>query len=89
LADHGLATLYREYIWTDDTRENSFPEMRQLEENLGLAAKNGYLTKNLVIRVAKWGRLRNAKRIQCPERFAISLYDGNDIIKDIVNLLSP
>lgn len=79
LADYDLGSLYREYNWAGDTWENGFPEMRQLEEDLVIAAKHGYLTKTLIVRVARWGRLKNIKRVQCPEHIRISLYDGDDL----------
>ncbi|MBF8264972.1 MAG: hypothetical protein HW384_836 [Dehalococcoidia bacterium] len=79
LADHDLGSLYREYNWDQDTWENGFSEMRKLEVDLTMAAKNGCLTRGHIIRVARWGRLRNIKRIQCPENIRIALYAGDNL----------
>ena len=79
LAAHDLGSLYREYRWTSDTWENGFPAMRQLEIDLSMAVKHGYLTRTNIISVARWGRLRNIKRISCPELMTFSLYQGGDI----------
>jgi hypothetical protein len=53
--------------------------MGKLEQDLAMSARHGYLTKTDIIRVAEWGRLRNTKRIQCPECIRITLYDGDDL----------
>lgn len=79
LADHDLDSLYREYNWFQDTWENGFPDMLQLEVDLTTHAKQGYVRKTDIMKVAKWGRLPNRKRIQCPERIRIALYDGDDL----------
>lgn len=79
LAEHDLGTLYRGYNWAGDTWENGFPEMLQLEVDLGMAAKYGYLTKTHIMSIARWGRLPNTKRVQCPNLMRISLYDGDDL----------
>ncbi len=55
--------------------------MRRLEKDSVEVAKHGYLTKDLIVRVAAWGRLRNIKRVQCPERFSILLYDSDYLVK--------
>ena len=78
LAAHDLGSFYKGYEWGKDTWESGFADMRQLEIDLSMAAKHGYLTKTHIIAVAKWGLLRNPKRVQCPGSFRISLYDGND-----------
>jgi len=78
LAEHDLGMLYKEYNWDSDTWDNGFPKMKQLEIDLSVAAKNGYLTKTHIMAVARWGLLRNPKRVQCPELFRISIYDGDD-----------
>ena len=59
LADHDLGSLYKEYNWGDDTWQNSFPDTRQLELALTMAARHGYLTKTHIVSIAEWGRLRN------------------------------
>ncbi len=79
LAVHDLRSLYRRYEWGGDTWENGFPAMRQLEIDLTMAVKHRYLTKTHVISVARWGRLRNIKRISCPELMSFSLYEGDDM----------
>ena len=79
LANHDLVSLYKEYNWGKDTWKNGFPDMRQLEVDLTMAAKHGYLTKTHIVSVARWGRLRNTRGIQCPECMTISLYDGDDL----------
>lgn len=78
LADHDLSSLYREYKWGRDTWENGFPDMRQLEIDLTMAVKHKYLTKTHIMSVARWGRLRNTKKIHCPELMSISLYESDD-----------
>jgi hypothetical protein len=79
LADHGLSSLYKKYKWGRDTWEKGFPDMRQLEIDLSMAAKHEYLTKTHIMSVARWGRLRNIKKIRCPELMRISLYNGDDL----------
>jgi len=79
LSNHDLAFLYEEYHWIHDTWDNGFKDMRKLELDLTTHAKQGYLTESDIKRVAKWGRLPNTKRIQCPERVKISLYDSDDL----------
>lgn len=79
LADDRLSSLYKEYVWGRDTWENGFPDMRQLEIDLLMAVKHGYLTKTHVLSVARWGRLRNIKRISCPELMTFALYQGGDM----------
>lgn len=76
LAKHDLRSFYKEYEWGNDMWEKGFPDMLQLEIDLSMAAKHGYLTKTHVIAVARWGLLRNLKRVQCPELFRISLCDN-------------
>ena len=78
LADHDLGSLYREYRWGRDTWESGFPDMRQLEIDLTRHAKQGYVTKNDIMKVAEWGGLRNKKGVQCPELVEVSLYGGDD-----------
>ena len=63
LAGHDLGSLYREYNWAGDTWEKGFPEMRQLEADMTKVAKQGYLTKTHIMRVADWGGLRNKRRV--------------------------
>ncbi len=79
LSDYDLGFFYREYEWARDTWENGFDEMRQIERDLSTSATRGHLTKTDIIRVAKWGRLRNIRGIHCPERIRLSLYDGDDL----------
>lgn len=79
LADHDLRALYKEYKWGRDTWENGFIDMHQLEVDFTMAVKYGYLTKSHIMAVARWGRLRNPKRIQCPELINITLYTGDDL----------
>jgi len=81
LADpnYTLESLYREYKWGQDTWENGFRDMRQLEVELTTHAKQGYVTETDIIRVAEWGRLRNKKRVQCPELVRLSLYGADDL----------
>jgi len=78
LADGRLSSVYKEYVWGRDTWENGFPDMRQLEIDLSMAVKHNYLTKTHIVSVARWGRLRNIKRIHCPELMSVSLYEGDD-----------
>jgi len=79
LDQHDLRSLYRGYEWRKDTWENGFPAMRQLEVDLRMAVKHRYLTKTHIISVARWGLLRNVKRISCPEVMSFSLYEGDDV----------
>ena len=79
LANHDLSSLYRAYKWGQDTWENGFPDMRQLEVDLTRHAKQGYVTKTDIMKVADWGGLRNKQRVQCPDIVKISLYGGNDV----------
>jgi len=79
VADHDLGSLYREYVWGKDTWENGFSDMRQLEVDLTMAAKHGYLTRTHILSVARWGHFRGIRRIQCPECMRISLHDGHDL----------
>lgn len=79
LADHDLGSLYREYNWDRDTWDNGFPKMMQLEIDLRMAVKCGYLTRTHIMSVAEWGHLRNQERVECREFFWISLYDGDDL----------
>lgn len=73
LDKHPLDMLYKKYFWAGDIWENGFPKMKQLEIDLSVAAKEEYLTKTHIMAVAKWGFLRNPKKVQCPELFRISL----------------
>jgi len=79
LADHRLCSLYEGYRWGGDAWENGFPNMRQLEIDLSMAVKHNYLTKTHIVSVARWGRLRNVKRVQCPELMSVSLYLKDDL----------
>ena len=79
LADHDLPSLFKGYSWGKDTWESGFADMRQLEIDLSMAAKHEYLTKTHIMSVARWGRLRNIKKIRCPELMRISLYDRDDL----------
>lgn len=71
LADHDLDTLYRKYKWARDTWDNGFPEMLQLEKDFGTSLKHGFITRDNVMSVVKWGKLRNSKIVKCPERIVL------------------
>ena len=47
VADHDLGSLYREYTWRKDAWGNGFSDMRQLEVDLTMAVKHGYLTRTV------------------------------------------
>jgi hypothetical protein len=71
LAKRDLALLYKEYTWTGDNWNKGFPEMRQLEIDFRTSLEDGFITQDNVMSVVKWGRLRNSKRVKCPERIVL------------------
>jgi hypothetical protein len=86
LAKRDLALLYKEYTWTGDNWDNGFPEMRQLEIDFGTSLKHGFITRDNVRSVVKWGKLRNSKIVKCPERIVLPELPTNP--KDAVALLT-
>jgi len=76
LSQRDLGSLYKRYTWTTDTWEDGFSDMRELERDLSTSAAAGYLTRADIMRVVAWGRLRNKKRVECPERVAVSDFLG-------------
>lgn len=89
LVQNDLASLYKDYKWTGDSWSNGFPELRQLETDFGESIKQGYITKDNIITVVRWGRLRNSKRVKCPECIVLSELPDNpeDTLQVLLSLL--
>lgn len=61
--------LYQGYDWGRDSWNQGFPDILKLELALTKAATNNLLNKDHLILIAEWGRLRNPRRIKCPQNF--------------------
>jgi hypothetical protein len=71
---HQMADLYKSYRWSLDAWESGFPYLLHLETTLSHAAKDNCLGLAHLRAVAEWGRLRNVKRVTCPEVLELGLY---------------
>ncbi|MEL4304353.1 hypothetical protein [Methanococcoides sp. LMO-2] len=70
---------YKKYDWNNDSWNNGFPDIFELEMIIGEAVKNKSLTVNHIIKVAKWGG--NNRRIECDGTIDVPIYDGHNIAK--------
>jgi hypothetical protein len=55
--------LYRAYAWRKDTYEDDFPDVHRLELHIATMDQTTGITISDVKRVAKWGAMRNQRRI--------------------------
>ena len=77
LREQEMPDLYRSYTWGGDTWERGFPDLFSLERDISRAAREYSLNQAHLLRIARWGRLRNQNRISCPNPIRITLYvDG-------------
>lgn len=81
-----LANWYKQYSWGQDTWDNGFPDIMSLEVQFSNGVKEGHLKREHVFLVANWGRLRNPKRINCPDVISLG-QSSKSPIKDSINLL--
>jgi len=73
-----FVAFYQSYKWEQDTYPSGFPEILSLENSLRTAAMKNRITMQDVISVAKWGKLRNIKRVKGPEgTLNVGLYQHN------------
>ena len=75
LQDLDFPKLYRSYAWKEDTWKRGFPDLFRLEQEISLAARKRSIKREHLIDIAKWGGLRNTKRISCPGSIRINLYN--------------
>jgi hypothetical protein len=74
LQDLDFPKLYRSYTWKEDTWKRGFPDLFRLEQEISQAARKRSIRKEHLLALAKWGGLRNTKRISCPRSIRINLY---------------
>ena len=60
-----LVDLYQQYRWRQDRWSDGFYDIFRLEKSVIKAVKSKQLSRNHIIDVALWGRLRNIPRIKC------------------------
>lgn len=58
-----MQALYKSYSWKNDTYSNGFPDIAKLEHQLRKSEISTGITLNDAVDVAKWGAMRNQKRI--------------------------
>jgi hypothetical protein len=61
---HDFVSLYQHYEWRKDTWESGFPNILQLELEVGGVAKSNILKKENIISIIQWGNPRNASRVK-------------------------
>ena len=74
--NYNFIELYKKYDWKMDTWQNCFPNILELEIKIRKAAKENSLTKEDILCVAKWGNLRNPKRVKCPEIITLPIFEN-------------
>lgn len=63
LKSNDMQALYKSYAWKNDTYARGFPDIAKLELQLRNSEIDTGITLNDAIDVAKWGAMRNQKRI--------------------------
>ena len=76
---HDFARLYKSYEWGIDDWQSGFPSILELEVVFKQSAKNNEIKREHIMKMAKWGRLRNVKRVSCPEVIKLTLYKNGEI----------
>ena len=63
IKSNDMQTLYKSYAWENDTYQKGFPDITRLELQLRKSEISTGITLKDAIDVAKWGAMRNQKRI--------------------------
>ena len=77
LKDLDLRDLYKKYEWKGDSHSNGFPDLFRLETEISDAARKNSIMQHHLVDIAKWGKLRNTKKISCQEPIKLTLYVNN------------
>jgi len=73
-----LVDLYQQYRWRQDRWSDGFYDIFRLVKSVIKAVKSKQLSRNHIIDVALWGRLRNIPRIKClKDPIFLPLYEGD------------
>jgi len=71
--NHDFVEFYRGYHWGNDTWHAGFPDILRIEMEFNESMKHAVLKRESILAVARWGKLRNTRRIRCPEEFGLEL----------------
>jgi hypothetical protein len=76
LHEYEISDLYREYKWKKDVwdKDNGFSDLFHLEQEIVKAAQDGLLCQDHLLKIAKWGGLRNKNKIFWAEPNKIKFY---------------
>lgn len=67
IKQNDLQQLYKSYKWRNDQWSSGFSDIAALEQIFKMERKKHYVSRNAVLRVVDWGKLRNP-RVTCPDR---------------------
>lgn len=76
---------YRDYVWKSDNWDDGFPDIFNLEKEIGKAARAGAITRNHLVAVAKWGGLPNVGRIKIHEPLRFMIFEGDKVASWVKN----
>lgn len=80
LSDNDLVKWYKMYSWENDSWVRGFPDILNLEISIIHAAQENKINKDHLLKIAKWGKLPNIRRISCPEYLELPIYNsGNPV----------
>jgi len=83
-------SLYKEYLWHNDTWENGFPDILRLEMQMRRSLDNEEIKKQDVLDVAYWGKFFYPPKITSPASIPIEedvlKGDGSSLIQVLITL---
>lgn len=65
-------TLYKLYNWGNDSWQSDFKDILKIESIFSKQLSNLYISKDIILEIVNWGKLRNSKRFKCPDKINLT-----------------
>jgi hypothetical protein len=82
--NNDFVRMYKEYNWRNDSWEDGFPEILQLEIKMTQEAKSNVIRKEHILSVAKWGQLKNIQNVRCSESMFLPIFQKGILNEKII-----